>query len=327
LKTGKKSGSVNAFSGKLSTLLLKPKFFATTLAATCLALTLGSRAVLAQPKPSSAEKQACADSSEQAQDLKKARKLLEAKSAAQKCAKQVCPKAIQQDCSTLLEDLQRSVPSIVIQIDSAIQLTPKAFLDGRQLTDAELTSAIEVNPGKHTVRLEAGAFSEEQIVLTTEGERGKAARFKPTASATSAPTNTTAPGTTSPGPGSGAGSIATPPAEGKRSVGPFVLGGVGVASLIASGVFLGLGYSQFQALKDSACGLARTCGDADISPIRTKYTLSYVFAGVGGAAVLGAVIWYILDTPKSSGASQKKPFQVGFGPAASGVGLATFGTF
>lgn len=250
------------------------------------ALTLSGKA--------QADKEVCARAAESYQELRDQSKLQEGRAKLLICAAAECPKLIRVDCTNWLEELTRVMPSVSIQVD--LRKDDKAsdlqvFLDGKALDEKSLGSAVPVDPGKHRVRAVIGKDSVEREVLVAVGEKNKAVslQFQPQAAEPSR--------------------IVPPPdtqaSSGSRSVGPYILGGVGLASLVVFGVFQGIGRSQFGDLEDG-CGKTKSCTADEVSSVRTKFIVSGVALTVGIAALASAVGWFIFDTPRSSTKSASK---------------------
>lgn len=101
-----------------------------------------------------------------------------------------------------------------------------------------------------------------------------------------------------------------------RSVGPYVVGGVGVATVVTGvifGVMAGGKESDAQAepVQTSAIDLRDTG--------KTFATISNVTFIVGGALVAAGVVWWIIDTPKSTRRGATAP-RVGLGPGFISIG-------
>lgn len=238
-----------------------------------------------------ADKEACARAAESYQELRDQSRLQEGRAKLLVCAATECPKLIRADCTNWLEELNRTMPSVVIQVD--LRKDDKAsdlqvFFDGKALDDKALGTSMPVDPGKHRVRAVLGKDAVEREILVAVGEKNKAVALQFDASAAEPPKN-------------------VPPQDppvsgGSRSVGPYVLGGVGLASLVVFGVFQGIGRSQFSDL-EGGCGKTKSCTADEVSSVRTKFIVSGVALTVGIAAIAGAVGWYIFDTPSSSSKS------------------------
>lgn len=236
-----------------------------------------------------ADKEACARAAESYQELRDQGHLQEGRNKLLVCASAECPKLIRTDCTNWLEELTRTMPSISVQVD--LRKDDKAsdlqvFLDGKPVDDKALGSAIPLDPGKHRVRAVIGKDSVEREVLVAIGEKNKAVLLQ---------FETTAPDQPKQPPQSDTASQN----GGSRSVGPYILAGGGVASLVVFGVFQAMGRSQFDTL-ESGCGKTKSCAADDVSSVRTKFIVSGVALTIGAAAILGAVGWYIFDTPSSA---------------------------
>jgi hypothetical protein len=126
----------------------------------------------ASAKPS---KDQCVDADTLAQDLRRAGKLLSARTALQVCIDPACPGLVREDCGQRLDELTRALPSLIFSAKdvtgrelSAVTVTidgkPKAYhLDG---------SAIDVDPGEHTFDFQAAGLAPARLELRIrEGER------------------------------------------------------------------------------------------------------------------------------------------------------------
>jgi hypothetical protein len=103
-------------------------------------------------------KEECVAANESAQDLQGAGKLVAARSQLLTCAARACPRAVRQDCTDRLHDVEKALPTIV--------LTPRDARGGR-VNDASLaidgvprTEALDgtplfVDPGQHTFAISA----------------------------------------------------------------------------------------------------------------------------------------------------------------------------
>src|SRR5580704_15746858 len=61
-----------------------------------------------------ADKAACLDASSQAQTLRDAHQLVEARDQLRICARQICPAVVQADCATWLDAVEKSLPTVVL---------------------------------------------------------------------------------------------------------------------------------------------------------------------------------------------------------------------
>ena len=94
-------------------------------------------------------------------------------------------------------------------------------------------------------------------------------------------------------------STATPPlsspsihAKAPSRLGPLLLGGAGIAVAGAGAIFVGLTLREASKI-ETECGT--TCPPSRWEKYRTMQTAGDVLLGVGGAALLGSAIWWILQ--------------------------------
>jgi len=122
------------------------------------------------------EKQACVAAYEQGQFLKKEGKLRASREKLRTCARDVCPALVRNDCVTWLEQLERTVPSVVIEAkrDDADITAARVTLDGNVVATRLDGKAIELEPGEHAIRIEPeeGAPMDRTIVVR-EGEKNR----------------------------------------------------------------------------------------------------------------------------------------------------------
>jgi hypothetical protein len=186
--------------------------------------------------------------------------------------------------------LESRVPKLVIRRGEGA-VAARIELDGVELGEKQIGQPVNVDPGPHTVVAKLGADRQvEQSPTVKEGETAEVVLNAP-AVVTSPVTNTTA----DTGPtGADQGS------KTHSSVLPWVVGGVGVASLVTSGVFFGLRQSAISDL-DKGC-------DGNVCPksLQSKQddgklytTLSYVTLGVGIAGVGAAAYLFIAGPGKA----------------------------
>jgi hypothetical protein len=245
----------------------------------------------------------CTDASSQGQVERDAHKLVEARNQFILCAKKECPGVVRKDCTTWLEQVQASLPTVVpIAADETGNSLPtvKVSVDGKLLIDKIDGRAIEVNPGTYTFTFEApdGTTVEKQVVVA-EGEKDKrvtATVAKPVAVASAAPppSSTTVHATSAP--------PASPP---RTSFGPWkivgiVTAGVGVAGLGLGSVF-GLMASSHKS--SAGCNSNSVCPDQNaVSMLRSAQSdgnLATVFFVAGAVLAAGGITMWAL-APGSS---------------------------
>lgn len=273
------------------------------------------------------DKVVCANASENGQKLRDDGKLMKARQEFLVCSRDVCPQVIKKDCVDWLQKSEENLPTVVLGAkDSHGQdvMTAHVTCDGAPLADKLDGKAVFVDPGLHTFRFEIpGEKPIEQQMVLHEGEKNRLVSVSPP------------PAVVTPPPGAG-NPVTPPPPEPERKkskVPAIIVGGLGVATVAAGGVFYFLALGNYNDLKDG-CGKTRTCTSDDTSPVQTKADVSYVLLGVGGALVITGVVLYVLESGSSSAtvttgkARSKKPFgaieKFGVAPLPGGA-AAVFG--
>jgi hypothetical protein len=285
-------------------------------------------------------KDQCVAANGKGQDLRRLGKLTAARVQLRQCTDPGCPAMVRDDCTKRLDDLEKAQPTIAFEVKDASGTdvsAVKVTVDGTPLVEKLDGTAIPVDIGEHVFTLEvAGRPPVTRTLVLTEGEKGRRERIVIGATTTAplapaqvlVPAANTAAGAapsfseTAP-PAAPAGSASTPaaadqrtPTEGgaQRTFG-LVSGGIGVAGLVAGGIFGALSLSAHSAYEQNCgtnagappgqCTLAGVNGEKDAA---TKGTISTaLFVGAGVALGAGTVLF--LSAPKGSGG-----MQVGLGP-------------
>jgi hypothetical protein len=132
----------------------------------------------ADPEPAGHENEAentklqCLVQHEEAQVARAHRRLLEARTALRLCSRAVCPGALRSDCIEWLDQVSRSLPSVVVtaRARGADETEVKVFVDGKLATERLTGGALEVDPGEHTFRFESPPWpAVERTILVSEG--------------------------------------------------------------------------------------------------------------------------------------------------------------
>jgi hypothetical protein len=230
------------------------------------------------------DKKACLTSYESSQELRRQGSLRAAREQFAICARAVCPKALSVDCTKWLEEVQSTMPTVVIEGRDAAggeTIAIRVLLDGKPLVERLDGRAIEVDPGQHTFRYEYGGEHIEERIVIREGERNR----KLTASfAKAAPVPSTAPSTAAPpSPNQAPRPVALPPPEEpsrSRPVRPVTYALAGVSLLGFAGfAYFGLtGSSKAQQLERDCLP---SCTDDQVQPLKTSYLLADISLGVG----------------------------------------------
>lgn len=120
----------------------------------------------------------------------------------------------------------------------------------------------------------------------------------------------------------------TPPAVEGPSALPWVLGGVGVAGLLGSGVLFGLNRSEWSGLAEDCAGKACASDRGDVIDRGNLYgTLSLVSLGVGVVGVGLATYLFVNEADRGEKAARAPRFVGAVRPLPGGLGAALGGSF
>ena len=183
-------------------------------------------------------------------------------------------------------------------------------LDGQPLEIAR-PDRLHVAPGTHKVRAElAGAAPEERVVSVTAGVKVRV-EFKLEAASTGQPGPANSPVPEDVGPVR---------ARSHRASLPWVLGGLGAASLAASGVFFLMRNGEINDL-ESECidGVCPATSQDSIDQANRYGTLSLVTLGLGVAGIGTGIILYTQSGNESRARATPLRLHVAASPAAARV--------
>ena len=277
-----------------------------------------SGSLLISAAPAHAESKArsasqCVAKQKQMQQLEQAGHLREARDAALECSQSVCGDLVSQQCRTRHQILEEEMPSVVptaVDEQGKPLVEVEVRVDGALLTTRCDGQGVALDPGLHEFSFSAqGRAPSVEKVLIAQGERSRriSAVLRPTANPPAPSTEGAASPAAAAPPSSSAAPAAAAPrqaeapastyAEPRRhvSVWPYVVGGVGVASLGASIAFATWGHTDFQLL--DRC--APNCRQDSIDHVRHMYIAADVSLGVGLVS-LGAATWLYFSAPKSA---------------------------
>jgi hypothetical protein len=227
----------------------------------------------------------CVRAYEQAQVLRQAGKLRAARDQLIVCVRDSCPAVARQDCTTWLDAVEASLPSLAVSVvdaQGAPALDATLTIDGARVADWGSGRAIAVDPGRHEVRAQRrGDEPAVATVLVVEGQRNQ-------------PLLLTLRGAAAPAPQPIVVEDAGAP------VVPWVFAGV---TLLGAGGFAGFGIaaiSRESALADG-CGTSRQCSNDEIDGVRTLRIASGVSLGVGIAGAAGLALSLLLAGDDDAG--------------------------
>jgi hypothetical protein len=221
----------------------------------------------------------CSAAYESAQRLRNETKLLAAREALIACNHPTCPADLRKDCVEWLDEVNRSLPSVVVQaIDSAgcDLVDGRLRIDDRLMTDRFNGKPVELDPGVHVATIEQRAphasISRRFVLSAGDKNRPLTASFA------------------EPGAVCGVPKRRHEDTE-LRPVPWFVyaLGGAGLLSLGISSGFYASGFSKKGTLDD--CRPA--CASRDVDSMRQTFLVGDVLATLGVASLGAAAILYL----------------------------------
>ena len=230
------------------------------------------------------EREQCAASAEQAQQLRDEGKYRRAREQMLVCARDVCPGPIKSDCGKWLAELDRDAPTVVFgarDSNGADVLDVKVSMDGAPIQERLDGKPVLVDSGEHVFKFEnkEGAVMEERVLVrAAEKARPIIATF-PAAVAENK----------DPPPGG-----APPAREGSEGsiVPALVVGGIGVAALGSFAIF-GIGGKNDV---DDLQKCKPVCDEKDVDAARTKLIIADISLGVGIVA-LGVAAYMFVTRP------------------------------
>ena len=265
----------------------------------------------------------CAEAFESSQRLSQAGKLQGALEQLIVCAQPTCPAFLTRECATTFERIRLSLPTVtLVATDAQGSPLPDVVvsIDGNRVTDRIAGLAVPVDPGLHEFVFERPGDPPVTInLLISEGEKNKrvVAVLGPPAPA---PASVAVPPPVDSAP--------PPPRKANSGVpmATYVFGGIGVAALGVGGAFRVIGAADYNALAEDC---ETRCTDAQVDPVKTKYTISNIGLGVGAAALVTAgVFWFIDGNSGTSERASALRFQAGpmylEGGGAAGVITGAF---
>jgi hypothetical protein len=261
-------------------------------------------------------KETCPQASERAQRMLDERRMLEARAAFLSCAQDSCPAAVRRDCRAQLDEIKKTLPSIVIHVtEKSSDIAHGAVtLDGAKIGELD-GRVLEVDPGTHKVHVELpdGRAFDRQVIVAS-GEQSRAVTFDVNAPA-------------SPVMESGPSHVASSGGwTAVRAIGftGIIVGSVGV---VLGGIFLGVTFSNISAAgtnnPNECVGRPnqQQCIDA-LDTAKTDQNIA-IAAGVSGLVILGAgIVMFALGGNKPPASSWNVAPMVGPHLAGASFGVS-----
>jgi hypothetical protein len=268
----------------------------------------------------------CVESFEAVQTQRDAGALLAARSGAARCADAACPPAIRDKCVGWIDELDGSIPSIVVVAKGptgADTAEVRVLREGKVLAPRLDGRPIELDPGSHTLRFEhAGAAPIEETLVLHAGHKRRMVSIDLRAAA--------APHQSGGRPVGGAGGKARPasPATtgdappGGGSLSPLFWVGMGTAAagLVVGAVAGGVAIGQRSEL-DRQCA-TEGCTADDIAAAEVPAHVSTVGFALGGAGAAMGVVALVLWSPADGVADGKAPAPAELRARLDGISLS-----
>jgi hypothetical protein len=125
----------------------------------------------------------CASAHLEAQKLRERAHLVTARAQLVACSNARCPRPIAKQCSVWLAEIERDMPTILIEAKDASGsdvLDLEVLLDGALIVQSAAGDSIAVDPGRHTLRFRSaglGEVTQDIVVRVTEKNRRVTVRF------------------------------------------------------------------------------------------------------------------------------------------------------
>lgn len=266
--------------------------------------------------PAEADKKACATAYVQAQQLKKDGSFKAAREQLIICSKSECLAAARKDCVAWLDEVNSSMPSLVIAAkgkDGKDTFDVRVTEDDQVIAEKLDVNAIELDPGTHKLRFEhAGAEPIEREVVLRQGVKNQVLEVS------FAPAEPDKPAATPATTGAEADLADVSTSSGKPPVLAYVLGGVGVVALAGAGYFWLSSKSEESDLEDSKC--EPYCAEDDVDSIRQKRLFGDIALGVGVVSLGLATYLFLAPREKAPPpAAARVDVRVSPGSAYAGV--------
>lgn len=281
--------------------------------ATCMSVTLASATATAD------DKAVCLSASLEAQTLRDAHKLIEAREKLAVCAHPKCPPVVAKDCVTWLGEVEKLVPTVVVSAKDAAGEDldeVKVTVDGRALIDKLDGFAVPLNPGARLFHFAGrdGATLDQQVMVK-DGQKYQAVAIVLTKGTL---------GVEVPPPPAPENALSStmPPLR----LAGLLTGGVGVVGVVVGSVFglLTIGARNSQ---QSDCATASNCANraqaiSDHSTMTNDGAISTVAFVVGGVLFGGGGAMYLLGGRSSEPSpATGVDFVPSFSPGQGGVAM------
>jgi hypothetical protein len=288
----------------------------------------GSARAEAPASTSESSKAECASGFEQSQLLRREGKLRASRTELLKCAQDACKRAVRDQCSLWLDEVERATPSVILQatLDGEDHTAVRVELNGNLLTESMVGMSYDLDPGPHKLRFTTGDFAPiEKSVVLREGEKLRTVQVAfqtPKLAPAETPPVVAAPTAAVPAsalPLAAPLTLSPPPVAMARPVPALTYLFAGLA-VVGGGAFAYFGWTGNQRLQELESECAPTCASSEVNPVERKLLLANVSAAAGAVGVVGALVTYWVRPSRPTETGALRP-NVALGPHGVGTSL------
>jgi hypothetical protein len=261
-----------------------------------LAAALGASVLLLGYSPRARATSQCVAAATNAQDLRAANKLRDARAALLVCSRATCNNVVRADCEKWLKEVDEQLPSLIVRtLDSRGREVngAKVFIDDAAV---ELDGTpIILDPGQHVVRAKSnsGAVAEQKtLVVLGEKSRVLELRFEDETRRSSEPSPKEKPKDPNDDIQPSTSSDGNAPSNAL----PFALVGVGVVALGVFGYFEIKGQSGYSGLEEG-CAQKHSCTSDQVDSVKSQFLAAGVAMAVAGVALVAAALVFFTRDP------------------------------
>jgi hypothetical protein len=252
-------------------------------------------AFLAPAAQADMTKKQCAATNAEGQSLRLDGKLGAARVQFEMCGDPHCPAMVRDDCAQRLQEIDRTQPTILFEVDDAAGGSVgavKIALDGRPVADGLVATAMRVDPGEHSFTFTtAGGAAVTKTFVLKEGEKERRERI--------VLPQTAAPPEAAEGPVHAADRTGM---STQRMLG-LVAGGAGVVAVAVGSVLGALTFSAAGQAK-SDCESSTSCANHSLAVsehgVADTYGTASTVAFIGGGVLVAAGAVLFFSAPRAS---------------------------